>query len=172
MKKTILKLTLFIALIGVSTFLVSMIYRKMETKKTIANNVKMLPKIQLKGIDNKSFMLENSTKKHQILLFFNTECEHCQNEAKEIKKHINEFENSQLTFISIEPVDSIKNFVFKYQLYIKSNIKFAHIEAAEVGKQFGISSFPTIFIYNQNNELVKQYKGETKIEAITKFINK
>jgi hypothetical protein len=45
------------------------------------------------------------------------------------------------------------------------------MEAIESSKQFGISSFPTIFIYNKEGELLKQYKGETKMEAILKLIN-
>jgi hypothetical protein len=54
MKKTILKLAFFLALIGVSTFLVSMIYRKMENKKVVAKNTKKLPTTQVKGLDSKS----------------------------------------------------------------------------------------------------------------------
>ncbi len=171
MKKTILKLAFFLALIGVSTFLVSMIYRKMENKKVVAKNTKKLPATQVKGLDSKSFTIENSNNFFKVLVFFNTECEHCQNEAANIKKHIADFEKTQMTFISVEPLENVKKFATKYQLTAYSNIKFAHMEAIESSKQFGISSFPTIFIYNKEGELLKQYKGETKIEAILKLIN-
>jgi hypothetical protein len=36
---------------------------------------------------------------------------------------------------------------------------------------FGPSPFPSMYIYDSKQHLVKEYHGEVKIEAITKFLN-
>lgn len=170
MKKNIFKFTFFIILISVASFLLSMIYRKIENKKVVTERIKTLSKVQLIGIDNQPFMFE-SADVYTVLLFFNSECDHCQNEAVQIKKNLHLFTKARITFISTEPLETIKNFAKKYELNKIENIRFGHTESNQITKEFGVVSFPTIFIYDKKGILVKQYKGETKIEAITKFIN-
>ena len=137
-------------------------------KKEIEINTKSIPPTQLKTIENHSINLKNENGKYHFLFFFNTECEHCQAEAVLLQKHLLEFQKAEITFISIEPLQNIKAFANKYQLINQPSITFCHIEPDVLGKQFGSIGFPTIFIYNPQNELVKKYVGETKIEALTK----
>lgn len=160
------------SLVLVATFLISMIYRKMEVKKVIANNIKKLPHARLNNINSEEFYLSNDTKDvHKVLIFFHTECEHCQNEVSELKKQLKLFKDANIYFISIEPVEVIKKFAEKHNLTNYANISFNHIEGIDSSKKFGVVTFPTIFIYGKEGNLLKQYLGEAKIEAITKFIN-
>jgi peroxiredoxin len=170
MKKKILKLALMFSLLLATTFLVSMIYRKMEVKKTVANNIKKIPHVRLKNLNNSDFYFPDNSDFHKVLIFFHTECEHCQNEVSEIKKHIELFEKTKVYFISIEPIDTIKKFTITNNLTSYSNLSFKHIEGIDSNKQFGIVTFPTIFIYGKENNLLKQYLGEAKLEAITKYL--
>ncbi len=146
------------------------IYNKLESKKFIETNTKSIPNIQLKSIDNQVINLKRNTGKFHFIFFFNTECEHCQAEVALLQKNLAEFKEAEITFISIEPLQNIKAFANKYQLINQPNITFCHIEPDVLGKQFGTLGFPTIFIYDPQNELVNKYVGETKVEALTKYL--
>jgi thiol-disulfide isomerase/thioredoxin len=151
-------------------FLAFKIYSKLESKKAIEQNTKFIPTLLLKNIDNQSINLKRNAGKFQFLFFFNSECEHCQAEATLLQKHLAEFQKAEITFISIEPIQNIKSFASKYKLINQTNITFCHIEPDVLGKQFGTLGFPTFFIYNPQNELVKKYVGETKVEALAKYL--
>jgi thiol-disulfide isomerase/thioredoxin len=168
--KKYLKFIFVLIVLSLIAFLAFKIYSKLESKKAIEQNTKSIPNIQLKTIENHSINLKNQNGKFHFLFFFNTGCEHCQAEAMLLQKHITAFENGEITFISIEPLPDIKTFATKYKLINQPNITFCHIEPDVLGKQFGTLGFPTIFIYNQQNELVKKYVGETKVEALTKYL--
>jgi hypothetical protein len=50
------------------------------------------------------------------------------------------------------------------------NIKFLKINRDNVFENFGPLSTPHILIYNEDSKLVKEFKGETKIEAILQYL--
>jgi thiol-disulfide isomerase/thioredoxin len=166
--KKYLKFIVGLIVLSLISFLAFKIYSKLESKKAIEQNTKIIPAIQLKTIDNKVINLKSNAGKFHFLFFFNTECEHCQAEATLLQKHLVGFKEAEITFISIEPLQNIKAFANKYQLLNQPNITFCHIEPEVLAKQFVTLGFPTIFIYNPENELVKKYIGETKMEALTR----
>jgi hypothetical protein len=73
-------------------------------------------------------------------------------------------------FLSIEPLEKIQKFAKDYGLAALPDINIGQLGAHEAAK-FGINSSPMVFIYAPDGELLKSYKGEVKIEAITKYIN-
>jgi thiol-disulfide isomerase/thioredoxin len=105
-----------------------------------------------------------------ILIYFNSECEHCQYEATEIKKSISLFSKTSILMISSEPIEAIKVFSGQYELSNEPAVTFAKINRDDVYKTFGSVSIPHIFIYGKDHKLVKEFKGETKIEAILKYL--
>lgn len=95
-----------------------------------------------------------------ILIFFNSECEHCQWEMQEISKKIDQFSQHQLLLASFEPEQEAIAFLKQHGLstyFIKSTPE--KVIAAFTG------GVPQTLIY-QNGKLAKHFKGEVKIEAI------
>ena len=107
-----------------------------------------------------------------LLIYFNTECEHCQYEADEIKRSIKYFKEKKIVFISSENIKSIDEFSLTRGFNIYPFIYFVKIAPEDVYNTFGSIHAPHIFIYGKDRKLIKEFEGETKIEAILQYLPK
>jgi peroxiredoxin len=108
-----------------------------------------------------------------VILYFHPECEHCQYEATEIERQSDRFSNANL--ILITPDDSIKRveaFAGKYKLWQVDNLVILFDRKGQFKNQFGTSVVPSVFIYGSNKQLLKQFVGEVKMEAVLKIDGK
>lgn len=105
-----------------------------------------------------------------ILILFNTECDHCQREAKEINEKIDAFKNYELLFIAADSVQKIDNFSRTYNLANKPNVKFGRAEYQDVFLNFGSIPTPSVYIYSRERKLVKSFLGETPVEELIKYL--
>ena len=169
MKKIILFCLAIIVMSGTSYLL----YKIVKTKQQ-HNNVKTtkqtLPNFSFYNLDsvatNNSFLKKGRA---VCIFYFNAECEHCQYEAKEINKNIALFKNAQLVMVSFNTIADIKKFALQYGLNFP-NLTFLQDPKYQFATWFGKTSVPSVFIYNAQHKLVKEYHGETKIEAIVKSL--
>jgi thioredoxin-related protein len=161
------KLTGFLLIIlGLLSYLGMSIFRKLERKERITekiSSVQMIPYTAISG--EKKEVIE--TGMPVIIFFFNSECEHCQSEAKLVSKHNQDFKKALVYFFSTEEVSSIQRFSEDYQL---EHFEVGRVDYKEVAYPMGVNTFPMCFIYSSEGKLLKQYKGEVKIEAITNYI--
>jgi thiol-disulfide isomerase/thioredoxin len=154
---------------GVLAFLGQAIAHKLQNKKEIKEHVSALKAFEYKELSEKAVQVKSESSQVKVFFFFNTECEHCQAEATLVAKEYEAFKKADIYFLSIEPMENIKEFASAYGLTDIPEINIGQIDAHEAAK-FGINSFPMTFIYASNGTLLKSYKGEVKIEAITKYI--
>jgi thioredoxin-related protein len=63
-----------------------------------------------------------------------------------------------------------KDFSKQYGLDSFKNVHVIADTTKELERFFNVKSIPSIFIYNAQKQLVKRYNGETKIEAILKYV--
>jgi thioredoxin-related protein len=140
--------------------------RAIDKAKDKIASLKSLPII---AMDSSKYELPNNTIP-TIIILFNTTCEHCQYEAKEIKKSISSFSQASILMISSEPIKTIKAFSEQYGLNNEASVSFTKINRENIFETFGSVSIPHIFIYNKDRKLIKEFKGETKIEAILKYL--
>jgi peroxiredoxin len=99
------------------------------------------------------------------IIFFNTQCEHCQQEARAIleKKHL--FKTKQLYFISAESNDLINRFIKDYKM-TESNFHFSHASPPDVVNSFEpFQSVPAIFLF-KNKKRIGKFEGTTTVEDI------
>lgn len=101
------------------------------------------------------------------MVLYNSSCEHCQYELAQIKAAINSFNDVELVFLSSEPIHVIKQAALPFQE--DRNVNFVKINPEDVFDNFGTVRYPTILIYGTNGRLIKEFKGETKVEAILKY---
>jgi thioredoxin-related protein len=79
------------------------------------------PVMQVTLVDGKQ--IEMSTREeNMILIFFQPDCDHCQHEAEDIEKRMNEFKDYNLYFISSHPMDIIQQFAVDYKLVKYPNL--------------------------------------------------
>ena len=142
--------------------------RKIAEKAQAKEKIQTMPDFRFLALDSTVFSSNYLPQKRTILVYFNSTCEHCQYEASEISKHIKEFEDVNLVFVSEENLAEISAFAEKYSLAQYENVKFLKAPDNGFYKVFGSSPIPSIFIYDADRKLVKNYKGETKVELLMK----
>jgi thiol-disulfide isomerase/thioredoxin len=143
-----------------------LINKKAEEKAQAREKIQAMPNFQFLALDSTVFSAADLAERKTVLVYFNSTCEHCQYEAAEISKHIKEFKNINLLFVSEQNLAEIRAFAETYGLDKQDNIKFLKAPNNGFYKLFGSSPIPSIFIYSADKQLVKNYKGETRIELL------
>ena len=169
MMKKILPIALFLGVLGLAVWFFVKAYRGIEQKKRVETNIQQLPNVRLLGLDSTAFVLAGQAQKQQptIIFYFDPNCEHCQNEARELVKQATQFTNVDLLWLSTERLWVLRQFEAKYQLQKRvSTLKITQISPNDADKRFGFRIVPTILIYDNQHKLVKKFVGETKIEAL------
>jgi protein-disulfide isomerase len=172
MNKKIVVAALLTSVVGIVVWLLVQSYQTLQHKKEIETKMQQLPTISLRGLDSTGVTL---TQKSQptVLFYFDPHCEHCQHEATELKKQSQDFKNAQLLWLSTERLWVLRAFEKEYGLQKKiPSLTIAQISPQEAAQQFGFRTVPTILIYDAEGNLAKKYVGETKMDAIIKYLNR
>lgn len=99
-----------------------------------------------------------------LLMYFNSECEHCQWEIKQLSKNIDEFSGINIAFVSLELTDSAFLFLKKHTL----QQFFIETRPENIMSTFK-GGVPQIFIY-KGDKLQQKFRGEVKIETLLKAL--
>jgi len=171
MRKRIILLSCFvIILVSFGGFMIFKIVKTKKQHQLTAITKHTLPNFTFYTLDSTTITNSFISKNKAVCIFyFNADCEHCQYEAKEINKNITLFKSIQIVMVSFNTIKEIKQFKQEYYLNYP-NITFLQDSKYEFYKWFGKTSVPAVFIYNAQHKLVKEYHGETKIEAIIKYL--
>ncbi len=143
-----------------------------KVNKQTVNNIQLLPSVTVHGLDSVSFLSNaHAGIKGTVVFYFGSTCDHCQQEAEEVKKHAQQFKEVSLLWLSPEPLADLQLFEKKYALQ-KSvpMLRIAQVDLKIATKQLGFHTIPTILVYNTQGTLQKKFIGETKIEAILKYL--
>jgi peroxiredoxin len=108
--------------------------------------------------------------KPTLIILFNSECEHCQYEAGQLQKRHQEFARASVYLLTTEPPVRAQAFARQYGLDTLSMMHVGTLTQEESYKAFGPTSVPHLFIYGPDGQLRKEYKGETKIDALLKYL--
>lgn len=150
-------------------FLCYQIISTINYKKEVQQNIKTIPEFSYSNVNGENFTNEN-LKEHTpvIFIYFNTDCEYCNEETKMIQENIERFKNIQIIFISFENINLIKKFAQNYKLNHYDNIHFLHDAKATFSSTFDVTSLPCIVLYDKNQKLIEKIKGQTKPEILIK----
>ncbi len=127
-----------------------------------------LPLMRVTKLDGSQVDI-NALKGKTILILFQPECDHCQREAKQIRAHINSFNDYSIYFISAGQLSAIEKFGNESALLNRSNIHFAVTTVENVLNNFGPVPTPSMYIYRAQ-QLVRKFNGEVAIEKILQAI--
>lgn len=158
---------LFLSFLG---FLVYKITDELNHKKQVAENTKTIPNFSFLDINSNIYSNKNLQNKPIIFVYFNSDCDYCQSEAKKIEDRIEDFKKIQLVFISFEEQEGIVAFAKEYNLYNKENVVFLEDKKGVFSQIFDVNSIPYIVIYDKDKNFLQKFKGATKIDAILKVL--
>lgn len=133
-----------------------------------------------------TFTTWKDLKKNQpaMLIYFGTDCPHCQKLTMEMKEKMNVFKNIQIVMITFSKTEypwmgMIKNFNRDYELSKYKNIvmgteypEFLALGFYPVQKYYGVQTTPYIAIYDRKGKLSKAFSKEPKIEDLVVAVKK
>jgi thiol-disulfide isomerase/thioredoxin len=133
-----------------------------------------------------TFTSWNDLKKGQpaMLIYFGTDCPHCQKLTMEMTQKMNVFKNIQIIMVTFSKTEypwmgMIKNFNRDYSLFKYQNITmgteypdFLKYGFYPVQRYYGVQTTPYIAIYNKQGKLSKAFSKEPKIEDLTAAVKK
>lgn len=105
-------------------------------------------------------------KKATLIMLFSPDCEHCQHEMNELKKHIRLFKKIQIVMASPVDYTYIKKFYEEYQVNQFPNITMGRDGTYMLGTFYHIRSFPALFLYNKKGKFVKAFSGSVPVAEI------
>lgn len=171
MHKRKLKNIILILVLGISVLLGHQIVDKAQEKQKLVQSIETIPNFSFKTLDNSLF-----TKEHlhdglpTVFLYFNSECEFCQHEAKNISENIHLLKGVHLVFVSTESMEKIIEFSEHNRLGNISNVNFLRDQDDSFSKLFQPSSIPFSLIYDKDQKLLKIQKGQLSVHGILKTI--
>jgi len=143
------------------------------TRKTVMEKIQTLQHCCFKSMRGGQICLDEfNPNQPTVILYFHPECEHCQYEAAEIGRQPKQFAVANL--IMITPDDSLKRitaFADRFNLWQVDNLVVLFDRKGQFKFLFGTSVVPSIFIYDANKQLMKQFVGEVKMEVVLKMID-
>lgn len=172
MSKKNLLLVILIGVVGLLSYLSYKVISKTIEKNTITEQLKLIPEFEFTTLGNKK--LSNSNLKTDIttiFIYFNSECDFCQHEAKSISENLDNFKNVQFLFVSTEPIEIIKQFAETYNLNNQPIITFLHDNTDTFANRFDATSIPYLLIYDKNQQLIKKHKGQLNAKGILRLLN-
>ena len=139
-----------------------------ETKLTAAK-VNDLPDMQVRLLNGNTVELQAIEGK-VILVLFQPDCDHCQNEAQQIEANLDAFRQYDLYFISSAPAPDVKAFADQYNLSGRPAVWFGTTSFESVLNNFGSIPAPSMFIYQEGGKLIQELNGEIDISVILKYL--
>lgn len=155
--------------LGVMGYLIT---SKLNTKKIAEEKMKQIPAFKFYRPDGTPFSDKDlEPGKPVVIIHFGTGCDNCIHETLALKKQIDLMAGIQIVMVSNNSREDVAKFITDLQLESLTQIVLLSDTDNTFFKSFGMEVNPLIIIYDKNGNLVKHFKGETKIEAISKAAN-
>ena len=166
-KKTIAVLLLAVGTAFLCYFGIKTLQIRAQTK---LEQTAFMPDFAIKNSMGTLFSKQNLRQSTpSVFIAFHPECEHCQYEAKSINEKQTALQNIQFVLFTSASDSVIRSFSKTYGLDTLKNVTVLSDSTGELRRLFDVKKIPTILIYNAQNQLVKRFNGEAKIEAIIKY---
>lgn len=172
MRKVLLKKTLLIIAIILFSFMGIKIVTLLQHKAQVEHSLATIPKFSFQTIGGRPFTKAQLPENVAVVfIYFNTECEYCFYETKDITSHKKQFKETMFLFISKEPIENIANFAKEQGLEGNDSFLFLHDKTDTFAKTFNAPSIPYILIYGKDKELLARHRGQLKAEKIISILN-
>jgi thiol-disulfide isomerase/thioredoxin len=160
-----LKKILFLLLLAGNCF---ELFAQTDTTNNYVNRFTTLPAFNIISIPDSAAFTNEKLKKNAplVIMFFSPDCDHCQNETKELLAYKKELKDIQLLMISVAPYREIKDFYDLFNLSSMPNIKLGQDLNFKLGSIYKLRTYPSIFIYDAKGTLAKAFVGNIGIPAI------
>jgi peroxiredoxin len=172
-----MKLLARISVITILSVFIMLIVLKITKKIVLKNEINKqenyLPEFGLQCLDDTS--MKNITVDYNeslIINYFNTHCDFCFHEIKDIITHKHLFTNDNILLVSDQPIDTLIKFKKNMQIDSFPFITIGKVNYPDFVEKFGNVIPPTTFIYDSNKRLIKKHKGQVRAPVVADDIKK
>lgn len=107
-----------------------------------------------------------------FILFFNTECDHCQHETEQLIKNIDKFKDIQIVMATTKSLTDMKTFIAQHKLNKYPQITVGRDVAYIMPSFYEMKNLPYLAFYDKNKKLISTFEGALGIEGILKIFGK
>jgi len=130
-----------------------------------------LPLIDLLLVDSSKMNTNETPKgKQTILIYFNPDCEHCEEQTKAILANMDILKEAQFYFITNQSLAMLSYFSEYHHLNKYANIKIGQDYSNYFRPTFKVREVPFIVIYDGNKRLKKIIPGAIEIKQLFEFL--
>jgi peroxiredoxin len=159
--------SLIFSLILLTYFNIAFTQTKLVKSKNLVDSLsesKSMPPFEFYNIlDSATFTPQNLIKSQKTLfIYFNTNCDHCQQETEDLKKYMDYFEGVQIIMVSRQTRNEILAFYEKYQLF-NYPITCLMDSQQKIHEWFQFDYIPMIRQYDKNRQLIAAYNEQATV---------
>jgi thiol-disulfide isomerase/thioredoxin len=125
------------------------------------------PTFTAETVDGGSVSVEEGGAPATMLVFFASWCPHCQHEAPVISELESQYEGLRVVMVGIDGEDDpgkVREFVERY------DIESPAIYEPFLGPEYKVSGYPTVYVLDEDNEVVGAHSGEAPREIYEGWI--
>ena len=106
-----------------------------------------------------------------VITYFSPECSHCQFEAKELVKHMDELKDINFVWTSYFTPGEIREFVDKYVVKKFDNVHFGRDTKYYIPVFYDLKYTPFSAVYDKHGKLVKTYDMGIDFKELKDLVN-
>ena len=164
MKKILLSIVFAIASLIVFS-------QEKENSKPPYLQVPYLPPFNIVLTDSSVFTKNDLPEnKNTVIIYFNTDCDHCKHLIKHITDSINTVPNTFFVLACFNKMEELTAFEGKFSLKNFENIRAGRDEKYFLPSFYKVRFTPFTAIYNKKGNLIKAYENGFSMAALKKII--
>jgi peroxiredoxin len=107
-----------------------------------------------------------------FFVFFDADCDHCQQAIQYLDKHYQDFKKAAIYLITLDSLETINRFMAKYGsgLKDKKNVTLLQDTKYEFMRKFRPRKYPSMFLYSVKKELILYDDNEKNVSGFSKHI--
>lgn len=107
-----------------------------------------------------------------FFVFFDADCDHCQQAIQYLDKHYQDFKKAAIYLITLDNQETITRFMIKYgnSLKDRKNVTLLQDPQYEFMRKFRPRKYPSMFLYSVKRELILYDDDEKNVSGFSKYI--
>jgi peroxiredoxin len=134
-----------------------------------------IPEFKFFRFNNASFTNKDLPQGEMVfLLFFDSDCDHCQNAVKNIGDEYQSFKKIPIFLISIDDQNKINHFMETYGSKLKGqkNVTMLQDKLQQFISKFNPRRYPSMFLYSSEKKLIDYEDNAESVFRLVNTINK
>jgi thioredoxin-related protein len=127
-----------------------------------------IPGFNINTVPDSSFFTNEKLVKNTpfMIMLFSPDCDHCQQQTKELLAYKDELKNIQILMVSVLPYTDSKNFYQEYGLARMPNVRLGVDPTYKLRQIYRLQTMPAMYVYDKNGNLAKAFVGNIGVPFI------